>query len=58
MVVKRHVYSNHCIIAKKFEEEINYEIIRCVEKQPAKKRSNVPTSAIFFFCYERTFQKG
>jgi len=49
MVVKRHVYSNHCIIAKKFEEEINNEIIGCVEKQLAKKRSNIPTSAIYTF---------
>jgi hypothetical protein len=32
-------------------------MIKSVEKQPAKKRPNVPTSAIFFFCYKKTFQK-
>jgi hypothetical protein len=31
---------------KKFEEEINNEIIRSVERQPMKKRPNVLTSAI------------
>jgi hypothetical protein len=34
---------------KKFEEEINNEIIGSVERQPAKKRPNVPTSVIFVF---------
>jgi hypothetical protein len=43
---------------KKFEEEINNEIIGSVERQPAKKRPNVPRNAIsVFFCYKRTFQK-
>jgi len=36
-IFKKHVNANHFIIAKKFEE-INNEIIRNVEKQPAKKR--------------------
>jgi hypothetical protein len=30
-----------------FEKEINNETIRTIEKQPTKKRPNVPTSAIF-----------
>jgi hypothetical protein len=30
--LKKHVYANHFIIVKKFEEEINNEIIRNVEK--------------------------
>jgi hypothetical protein len=34
---------------KKSEEEINNEIGRIVERQPTKKRPNVPTSAIFLF---------
>jgi hypothetical protein len=32
-----------------FEKEINDETIRTIEKQPTKKRPNVPTSAIFVF---------
>ncbi len=42
---KKHVDAYHFIIAKKFEEKINNEVIRSVEKQPMKKRPNVPTSA-------------
>ncbi len=58
-VLQKHVDVDHSIIAKKFEEEINNEIIGSVEKQHVKKRPNVPRSAIFgFFCYKRTFQKG
>jgi len=34
---------------KIFEEEINNEIGRIVERQPTKKRPNVPTSAISIF---------
>ncbi len=49
IVVKKHLNTNHCIIVKKFEEEINYEIIGNVEKEPTKKRPNVPTNAISIF---------
>jgi len=49
IVVKKHLNANHCIIVKKFEEEINNEIIWNVEKQPTKKRPNVWTNAIFIF---------
>jgi hypothetical protein len=57
--LKKHVDTNHSIIAKKFEEEFNNEIIKSVEKQLAKKRPNVPANAIsIFFCFKRTFQKG
>jgi hypothetical protein len=34
---------------KKLEGEINNEILGIVEKQPTKKRPNVPTSVIFAF---------
>jgi hypothetical protein len=34
---------------KFFEKEINNETIRTIERQPKKKRPNVPTSAIFVF---------
>ncbi len=47
--LKKHVDADHFIIVKKFEEEINNEIGRIIEKQPTKKRPNVPTSAITCF---------
>jgi hypothetical protein len=48
--LKKHsVNADHSIIAKKFEKEINNEIIGSVERQTTKKRPNVPTSAIFVF---------
>jgi hypothetical protein len=34
---------------KEFEDEINNETIGTVERQPTKKRPNVPTSVIFVF---------
>jgi hypothetical protein len=49
--LKKHVDANHSIIVKKFEQEINNEIIRNVEKQYVKKRPNVPTSVIFVFFF-------
>ncbi len=59
IALKKHVDVDHSIIVKKFEEVINNEIIGSVEKQPTKKRPNVPRSAIsVFFCYKKTFQKG
>jgi len=49
IALKKHVDVDHSRIAKKFEEEINNEIIGSVEKQPTKERPNVPRSAIFVF---------
>jgi hypothetical protein len=43
---------------KKFEEKINNEIIGNVEKQLAKKRSNVPTSAISSFFVVKEYFKN
>ncbi len=41
-----------------FEKEINDEITRSVERQPVKKRLNVPASAIFvFFVLRKPFKK-
>jgi len=58
LFLKNNVNVDHFIIAKKFEEEINNEIIGSVERQPTKKRPNVLASAIFvFFCYNFFFQK-
>ncbi len=48
-ILKKLVDANHSIIAKKFEDEINNEIIGIVEKQLTKKRPNFLASAIFYF---------
>ncbi len=56
--LKKHVNAYHSIIAKKFEEEINNRIIENAEKQPAKKRPNVPRSVIsIFFIIKEPFKK-
>jgi hypothetical protein len=44
-----HVDADHSIIVKFFEEEINNETIGIIERQLAKKKSNVPTNATFVF---------
>jgi hypothetical protein len=49
IILKKHVNAYHSIIMKKFEEEINNGIIEIVEKQPTKRRPNVPRSVISFF---------
>ncbi len=49
IVFKKHVDVDHFIIARKFEKKINNEIIRSVERQPIKKRSNVLASAIYIY---------
>ncbi len=49
IILKKHVDVDHFIIVKIFEEEINNEIGRIVERQPTKKKPNVPTSAISVF---------
>ncbi len=55
---KKHLDANHSIIVKKFEKEINNEIIRNVETQYVKKRPNVPTSAyLFYFVVKELFKK-
>ncbi len=41
--------ANHSIIVIFLEKDINDETIRTIERQPTKKRPNVPTSAIFVF---------
>jgi hypothetical protein len=58
-IFKKHVDANHSIIAKKFEKEINNEIIANVERLPIKKRPNVLASAIFvFFAIKEPFKKN
>ncbi len=43
---------------KKFEEEINNEIVGTIERQHTKKRQNVPTSVIsIFFVVKEPFKK-
>jgi hypothetical protein len=58
IVVNKHVNAFHSIIAKNFEEEINNEITKIVERQPTKKKTKCPSKCNFyFFCCKRTFQK-
>jgi hypothetical protein len=58
IALKKHVDVDRSIIVKFFEEEINNETIGTVEKQLAKKRSNVPASAIsIFFVVKEPFKK-
>ncbi len=38
MTLKKHLDTNHSIIAKNFEELINGPLKRIVEKQPTKKK--------------------
>ncbi len=55
IALKKHVDPTHFIIAKKFEEEINNEIIISVGRQLAKKMTNVPTNAISVFLLQKDF---
>jgi len=57
IVLKKHVDPNHSIIVKKSKEEVNNEIIGSVESQLAKKRTNVPTKAIYIYIYIYIFVK-
>jgi hypothetical protein len=58
IVLKKHVSAYHSIIAKKFEEEINNEITKNVERQLTKKGPNVPANAIStFFIVKKPFKK-
>jgi hypothetical protein len=57
--LKKHVNPNYSIIVKFFEEETNNEILKTVERQLAKKRPNVPISAIFvIFIVKKPFKKA
>ncbi len=49
----------HTLIVKKFDEEVNSPMRRCLEKQLAKKRPNVFVNEIFeFFFAKDLFKKG
>ncbi len=56
-IFKKRVDVDHFIIAKKFEEEINNEVIGRVERQRTKKRSNVIASVIYIFVVKEPFKK-
>jgi uncharacterized protein (UPF0333 family) len=57
IVLNKHGNAFHSIIAKKFEEEINNEITKNVERQP-KKKPNIQASAIStFFVVRKPFKK-
>jgi len=57
IALKKHVNAYHFIIGKKVEEEINNETIGTIEKQPTRKRPNVPTSVISTFVVKEPFKK-
>jgi hypothetical protein len=50
--LKKHLDANHVILAKRFEEEVNFPLRNILEKQPIKKRPNVFNSKILemFWC--------
>ncbi len=37
---------NHAMLAKRFEEEVNFQLKDVLEKQPTKKRPNVSNSEV------------
>ncbi len=57
--LKKSVDVEHTLIAKKFDEEINSHVKRCLEKQPANKRPNVFVNEIFeIFLSKDPLEKG
>jgi hypothetical protein len=44
--LKKHVDVDHDVLAKKFEEEVNFPLKNILEKQTTKKRPNVSNSEI------------
>jgi hypothetical protein len=56
--LQKHLDVNHQIIFKKFQEEINKQGKKNVERQLAKKRSNISNSSISkFFVSKYPFKK-
>jgi hypothetical protein len=57
IALKKHVYVDHCMIAKKLEEKIN-NMFKDVEKQPRKKRPHVNGTIISnFFVVKNSYKK-
>ncbi len=58
IVFKKHVLPDHSKIAKVFEKEVNNSIKEELERQFAKKRSNLFNVVIFnFFATKDSFKK-
>jgi len=56
ITLKKCVDVEHILIAKKFDEEVNSPVRRCLEKQTTKKR---PINEIFeFFFVKDPLKKG
>jgi len=57
--LKEHVYANHCMIIKLFEEEVNISSKELNEKELVKKRPHVNGNIIFnFFVAKDSYKKG
>jgi hypothetical protein len=61
MFAIQHLDAKHLVIYKKFQEEINNQGRKNVERQPTKKRAHrahISNSCISeFFCFKGAFQK-
>jgi hypothetical protein len=57
IALKKHVYANHCMIAKKFETKINNLLKELPEKKLAKKRPHVNGILMFHFFATKDFYK-
>jgi len=57
IALKQHVYVDHCMIAKIFEEKIN-NMFKDVKRQPRKKRLHVNGTTISnFFVVKNSYKK-
>jgi hypothetical protein len=56
ITLNKHVYANHCMIAKIFEK-INNLLKEPYEKQLAKKKPHVIRTTIFYFFTTKDFYK-
>ncbi len=58
IALKKHVDANHALLAKIFEEEVNFPLRNILERQLAKKRPNVSNFKISkFFGAKDAFKK-
>jgi hypothetical protein len=58
IALKEHVYANHCMIVKLFEEEVNILVKEPNKRELAKKRPQVNGSIIFnFFATKNSYKR-
>ncbi len=56
--LKKHADTNHVLIMKHFEKEVNGPIIKKIEMQLAKKRLMCQAMQYQIICYQKSFKKG